>query len=576
MRARGGRPIKLLAFAAGRIKLPAVLLLLLALGLGLGFSRAGAVLDGAFLDLAAPLLGRPRPAPGLVVVLITEKDYQERATPMALWGLHLAALWQKLAAAGPAAVGLDLVLPHFLLARFLPEHDRAVFSSLAVLAQKTRLAAGYGVTSSGGVEAPFPVYGRIVGPAGMGFFNLTPDPDGICRSQDLAWSRADGGGLVAFAAALAGARPRPGARIMPDWRNPARFKTLSFAQALAAPAGEFRGKAVLVGVDWNFEDRHRSPAAPQGEPGVIWQARVVEALLSGRSLWDPGRLWALLLPALLLVPAWLAATRKAGQAATAWLAAGGLAAALLLCGLSLSLGLLALPSAALLGVLLAGAWRLAAGYLRTRELFGRYVAPQVRDHILAGRIPLAGEIRQVTVLFADLRNFTPLNESQPPQVVVGLVNRYFQAMSRVIREHRGLVMQYVGDEIFAVFGAPLDLPDHGEWAIKAGLAMIAAMEGLNRELSAEGLPALAQGIGIHGGPVLAGNVGGAGRLSYALVGDTVNLGSRLQGLNKEFGARIIASGAVRAGLEGRFAWRELPTVPIKGKSKPVAIYTLEI
>jgi adenylate cyclase len=211
-----------------------------------------------------------------------------------------------------------------------------------------------------------------------------------------------------------------------------------------------------------------------------------------------------------------------------------------------------------------------------RETFGRYVTSEVRDEILAGRLPLDGEVKHVTVLFSDLRNFTPLAEAHPPKEVVRILNQYFKEMTEAIRNHHGLVLQYIGDEIMAVFGAPLYRSDHPVMAVEASLQMQQRLRLVNHALKERGLGPLAHGIGIHTGEVLAANIGSPERLSYALVGDTVNLASRLQELNKQFGTEIILSGTTRDHLGDRFPVSPLPSTRVKGKSQAVDIYSLSL
>jgi adenylate cyclase len=210
-----------------------------------------------------------------------------------------------------------------------------------------------------------------------------------------------------------------------------------------------------------------------------------------------------------------------------------------------------------------------------KETFGRYVSEEIRDEILSGRVPLDGETREVTVLFADLRNFTPMVESTPPKEVVRIINGYFKEMEDAINRNNGLVLQYIGDEIEAVFGAPIYQDDHPESAVKAALEMQRRLRSVNLELAESGHPPLSHGIGIHTGEVVAANIGSPDRLSYALVGDTVNLASRLQGLNKEFGTDIILSATTGERLENGYPLKKLPDQKVKGIRRDVAIYTVE-
>ena len=203
-----------------------------------------------------------------------------------------------------------------------------------------------------------------------------------------------------------------------------------------------------------------------------------------------------------------------------------------------------------------------------KETFGRYVTPEVRDEILAGRVTVEGEQREVTVLFADLRDFTPWVESTEPRQVVRDLNAYFAEMEYAIRAHGGLVLQFIGDEIEAVFGAPVTAPDHAARALRAALDMRARLAAYN---TGRGRP-LRHGIGVHTGSVLAGAIGSPERVSYALVGDTVNLASRIQGLTKEVGTDILVSATTARQLDSAAMLQSLPAVRVKGKSVEVEVF----
>jgi adenylate cyclase len=181
-------------------------------------------------------------------------------------------------------------------------------------------------------------------------------------------------------------------------------------------------------------------------------------------------------------------------------------------------------------------------------------------------------------MFADLRGFTPLTESTDPKLVVKMLNAYFGEMAQAIKEQGGLILQFLGDEIYAVFGAPIRQADHPTRAVKAALAMTDCLAGLNRRFSEDGWPALRHGIGIHSGDVLAANIGSPDRLSYLLVGDTVNLASRLQEATKDLETDVILSADTRDRLvEEELAprgLRPLPPLQVRGKQQPVNVLTL--
>jgi len=209
---------------------------------------------------------------------------------------------------------------------------------------------------------------------------------------------------------------------------------------------------------------------------------------------------------------------------------------------------------------------------RIREAFGKYVTPEIRDEILSGRIPLDGERRMATVLFSDLRDFTPYVEEHAPEEAIKGLRAYFTAMQRAIDQNGGLVLQYVGDEIETVFAVPVWYEDHAERAIRAALDMRAGLEELNRKRTLQGLVPFRHGIGIHTGEVLAGNTGSEDRLSYTLIGNTVNLTSRIEGLTKVFNCDILASEETVRHLTGSFKLKKEPPQMVKGYSRPITVY----
>ena len=211
---------------------------------------------------------------------------------------------------------------------------------------------------------------------------------------------------------------------------------------------------------------------------------------------------------------------------------------------------------------------------KLRNTFGRYVTPEIRDEILSGRIPLEGDRHEATVLFADLRNFTPFVENNPPEEVIAGMRAYFTAMHRAIRRHKGLVLQFIGDEIEAVFGVPVHFPDHADAAMRAALDMRRALNELNSERSAQGKPTFSHGIGIHSGKVLAGNSGSEEQSAYALIGNTVNVASRIQTLTKELGCDILVSQETVDRLQGAFEMDKQPPRTLKGYSRPVTVHRI--
>jgi adenylate cyclase len=214
---------------------------------------------------------------------------------------------------------------------------------------------------------------------------------------------------------------------------------------------------------------------------------------------------------------------------------------------------------------------------QVKRLFSRYVPKDVYNQLMADptRAALGGKRRTMTVLFSDVRGFTAMSEKASPEEVVGQLNEYFSRMVDVLFEHRGTLDKFVGDMVMGLFGAPLDDPDHAEHAVQAGIAMTKALDELNDQWRAAGRPLLDIGIGISTGDMVAGNIGSSAIMSYTVIGDVVNLGARLESLNKDFGTRMIISEMTKDALKGRYDIRPLGEVTVKGKSRAVAIFEVK-
>jgi adenylate cyclase len=211
---------------------------------------------------------------------------------------------------------------------------------------------------------------------------------------------------------------------------------------------------------------------------------------------------------------------------------------------------------------------------KMKKLFGQYVSKDVYDHLVAdpSLARLGGTRREMSVLFSDIRGFTTVSERGQPEEIVHTLNEYFTKMVEIVFKHQGTVDKFVGDMVMALFGAPLDDPEHAEHAVEAALDMLAELKRLNQTWKSQGRPELDIGIGVNSGPMIAGNIGSEQIMSYTVIGDAVNLGSRLESLNKQYSTRIIISEATRSKLTGRYELRPLGDVVVKGKTRPVAIF----
>ena len=209
---------------------------------------------------------------------------------------------------------------------------------------------------------------------------------------------------------------------------------------------------------------------------------------------------------------------------------------------------------------------------RFRDSFSRYLSRDVMAKVLADAPSLRGEHREVSILFSDLRGFTTLSEQMTPEAIAAHLNEYFDAMTAAIFAHRGMINDFVGDAVMAVFGAPVDDVDHAWNAVQSAVAMDRALGALNVRWQAAGLPSLRMGIGIHTGSVFAGNVGGRERIKYTVIGDPVNVASRVEGLNKDLGTTMLITEETLAVVGDRVRVRDCGPVAVKGRVEKVRVF----
>jgi adenylate cyclase len=343
----------------------------------------------------------------------------------------------------------------------------------------------------------------------------------------------------------------------------------------------FGGKVVFLGSLLAFDDQHLVPiplaATDAGDTthGVFLHAAQMRALLTSGAIREIPAGWNILVVALLALSWWLQPSLRS------WLAAGATVLAVLLASLGLLTAGWAIPAMHWAAALLIGlggrslleAWQTAAERRRLRLAFDGYVSPAVLTEILDGRLSpqLAGERREVCVLFSDIRNFTTMSEHLSPETVTELLNRYFERMAACIHRHGGTLDKFIGDGIMAFFGAPLASQDACGEAFHAAREMLAELKAFNREQEAGGGPQIAIGIGLHFGPALIGYIGAKSRHQYSAIGDTVNTASRLEGLTKEAGFPIVLSPPVRERIAHSAGIVDLGEHPLKGRT-PLRVF----
>ena len=344
----------------------------------------------------------------------------------------------------------------------------------------------------------------------------------------------------------------------------------------------FKDKIVFVGLTASgLLDVFQTPFGSEGTmPGIQLHASMADSLLSNRFIRpapDSSRVVAVLVAAITVGLMSAGLSFAAGSVGTVLAAAGWTAVAAIAFRRGVWLNMLQ-PLAGMALALFAGTtYRY---FVEDREkrvvkkLFGRYVSKDVYDQLLAhpDRAELGGKRREMSVLFSDIRGFTTVTEKGNPEDLVSQLNEYFSRMVHVVFLHKGTVDKFVGDMVMALFGAPLDDAGHAEHAVAAAIDMVRELGLLNQKWAAEGRPQLDIGVGINSGDMIAGNIGSSSIMSYTVIGDNVNLGSRLESLNKDYRTRIIISEATRIRLKEHYDIRPLGEVVVKGKTRPVAIF----
>jgi adenylate cyclase len=447
---------------------------------------------------------------------------------------------------------------------------------------------------------PIPAF--IAAGASKGLAHVDLDRDGVVRrvpeGDDIFWkaviarANAASPGLLPEPEAPAGALVR---YVGPDHT----FPYVSFYQALEAdthlPPGAFQDQIVLVGRDIQASvdagaaqaDLFLTPftASTRGLiPGVEIHANLLEGAVTKSHVVPAPPAWRLAVIA--------AAALLASALLRRWRPLTGLAMAAAVCAalagaswwlfaqrdtwlpVSLAIAAVAVTYVAFGGIAFVTERRRRS---ELRRAFALYVSPEIVDQMLEQpeRLRLGGERRTITVLFTDLAGFTTISERHGPEEVVRILQQHFTRASAIVKRRQGTLLQFIGDAIMAVWGAPLDDADHAVHACLAAREMQADLEELRTSLAAEGLPPIRMRIGVHTTEAAVGNFGAEDRFNYTALGDGVNLASRLEGANKLFGTPILVSGATARLLPPGTPLRQLGRIVVKGKSEPVDVFTFD-
>lgn len=570
---------------------------------GLGFVAADAAIGAQFFRLRGA-----RPAPAQLVILAVDSDSlaldrllgsaERRQSP--LWRLMGAWPWPRALQAELAAAVLERGAARVVFnivygqpSRYGPDDDRAFQRRLAPWRDRVHLAAAYGRQEQDGLERaqldrpilPFP---------NPGLTTLLQSPQGLTDAiPGRDW-------LSSNLAGFAPPRPDPLAFVVTQ-RSPPRqplginfpgpsgvVATVPAWRVLEQAPGFWRGRTVLIGATAaELGGLQETAFGPQS--GTEVQAAAFATTLAGNGLLKPHPLAETLV--LLLWGGLAAWTLRRGRTASATLARG-----LLLGALALALGallwaeaFLVLPLAALVASPLAGgAVRGAGQWLREsreraylHQVLARRISPTLLEDILREPGPLwtqvGGSRARCVVLFTDLVGFTPLSAQLEPAELFALLNRYFEAIGAAVIDEQGLLDKFIGDSLMAEFGVPRSRGDRQEAlaALRAALAMRSRLDALNAELEQSDRPILRQGIGLHIGEVIAGNLGSSQRLEFTVVGAAVNVASRLEGLTRRFPEHtILISGELLALVADRADVVPLGTHGVKGWPTPLEVFAL--
>lgn len=362
------------------------------------------------------------------------------------------------------------------------------------------------------------------------------------------------------------------------------YRYISASDVLAGRVtpGQLKDKIVLLGTTApGLLDLRVTPVG-ETYPGVETHANVISGFLDGRVLVKPD--YALGFEIVILVLSGLTLAFALPLLSAPKAVAVSVAVIAAVTGLNFWLYLaegLVLPLAsALVMAFTAFALNMSYGYFvesrskrELAQLFGTYVPPELVDEMVKDpdSYSMKAASRELTVMFCDMRGFTNMSETMEPTQLQALLNTVFSRLTDLIRSNRGTIDKYMGDCVMAFWGAPVDTPDHAALAVKTSLEMVQAMHKLNEEHRAQGLPEIGVGIGLNTGTMCVGDMGSDIRRSYTVIGDAVNLGSRLEGLSKIYGVETVVSESTRR-LSTEFAWQELDKVRVKGKDRAVTIF----
>jgi adenylate cyclase len=585
----------------GAIRLaPFSVLAVAGLGLGIAVSSLGVLqhLEWSLYDRCVQIATRaPRAVPHIVVVAVDEPSFQEVGLewpwPRSLHGALVRALHE----AGARAIVFDIIFDSPSQA---PEED-ADFAEAMREAGNVVLAADWQTTGDQAYSLvqwiePTPLLASAA--RAVGIARLPIDPDGKVRRTPLEFQ---GRPTLPLAAAMQDPSFRAPADLealrLIHFPGPSRLgvKTVSYYQALdyahMLPRGIFRDKTVLVGLSLGSSPVIKSAVDlfltpyPEPVPGVEVHAATLDSVTRSAFVREPfATPLAVMLLALALgvalAPVFYRQGAFVGLAVTA-----GVVIGLVVCSYLLyDFFLLKIP--VVVPAVMAGTmflvpylYRFVLGVIERRMILGafkHYLAPAIVDRILKdpGQLRLGGANYNVTVIFTDLAGFSTISEKLSAAKLHDLLTEYFREMMDILLDEHATLDKFIGDAIMVYFGCPVEESDHPLHACRSAIRMQRRVDELNQVWQQRDLPPLHMRVGVNTGPVVAGNMGTDSIFNYTIIGDSVNLASRLEGVNKEYGTSTIISEDTYRCVAKDVTARELDCIRVKGKTEPVAIYEL--
>jgi adenylate cyclase len=545
------------------------------------------LLDAQFVALRA-LHAKPTSV-DVVIVGIDEATLQAFPEPLALWHRHLASIFGGLAMGKPRAVGVDVELPGRSYDFVQPGLDAELLRALVGLRVVCPVVLARGVDRAGRLKPVHAPFLAVAGPDGTGLATWLLDPDVTVRRIDERQG-IDGSAVPTLSGTLArrlGARPRTGLidfTVGPPFGYVPAHDVSAWAVAndVARLQSAFKDRIVLVGSVLPFVDRHRIPVALAGwessstVPGVVTHAQALRSLLGAGAIgYAPAA--ATIGLVLLATGMWFAFVRTAVGIGVLALFGGGVVA---LSTLLLERGLYLPVAGAILAAVLASTLRVGreAWFNRRqrqllRSAFAGAVSPNVLDLILRGELDSAvgSGRRRLCVMFGDIHDFTPYAERVAPEAAVRLLNRFFERVAAAVHRHGGTLDNFRGDGIMCIFGAPQPTSNPCRDGFFAARDLLVELEGLNRELQAEGSPPIRIGMSLAFGESVVGRIGAAERNEYTAIGDAANVAARIESLTGELRYPLVVSETVAAALCDAASFDDLGEQALKGHS-PVRVF----